>query len=114
MACFVVVHSTASRPLSSWWCGHILYERVGDLIMQNSITLTSKLGSFIFDSDVVLSRAKLIRDTITGQYFSQKPGLPKFQTATELDRYLQYYLSKNLFAIDFEIIFAPVVSDDSC
>lgn len=74
--------------------------------MSNTITLTSKMGSFEFDSSVVLSHAKLIRDAITTQFFNPQGGT-KIRTAEDVKRYIRGQLSEILSHIDFDVIIQP-------
>lgn len=55
--------------------------------MAKEIVLTSRLGQFTFQPYTKLSLAKLIRDTVTGQYFNPKKhevSVKDSDTATEL------------------------------
>lgn len=38
------------------------------------MTLTSKVGKFIFDDEMPISKAKLIRDTVMGQILNPQDG----------------------------------------
>lgn len=51
--------------------------------MSNALVLRNKLGTFIFDQATPLSLAKLVRDTVTGQWFSPRPG--SFRLRNEMD-----------------------------
>jgi hypothetical protein len=62
--------------------------------MPGEITLTSRFGQFTFDKTVILSHAKLIRDTVTGQFFHPKDGEPKMRTVEEALMYVANYCGK--------------------
>lgn len=70
--------------------------------MQTTITLTSKLGSFTFDKSVVLSRAKLIRDAVTGQFFN--PVVPtKIKTEDDAYDFVERHMGRDVEDIPFEL-----------
>lgn len=69
------------------------------------ITLTTKLGHFTFDSHVVLSKAKLIRDSITGQYFNPKSDEPKIKTVDDALEFVSHHIAGDLKYIPFEVVF---------
>lgn len=69
------------------------------------ITLTTKLGHFTFDSHVVLSKAKLIRDSVTGQYFNPKSDEPKIKTVDDAFDFVGHHIAGDLKYIPFEVVF---------
>lgn len=73
----------------------------------NDLVMTSKLGTFIFDRNTVLSKAKLIRDAITGQYFCPKPNEPRITNEKSAHNYALHQLDKNLAEISFELRINP-------
>jgi hypothetical protein len=54
--------------------------------MAEAITLTSKVGRFVFKPDVILSHAKLIRDTVMAQILNPKPGLPSLRGNPSMEK----------------------------
>lgn len=71
--------------------------------MQTHITLTSKIGNFTFDKDVALAKAKLIRDSIVGQFFCPKPHESAIKTEEDAYLYVQTRLGRDLEEIPFEL-----------
>ena len=71
--------------------------------MDKSITLTSKLGYFIFDVGVNLSHAKLIRDTVTGEFFAPKGG-KRIKTKENAYSLMVNHPSNILSDIQFELV----------
>lgn len=67
--------------------------------------LTSKLGRFEFDDDVLLSHAKLIRDMVTGQWFSPKPATKPLKTMQDIRDYMHGYSSQLLTMVWFDVFF---------
>lgn len=52
-------------------------------MQQRGVKMTSRFGTFYFYSSVILSHAKLIRDTITGQAFFPAMGTRRITSAQE-------------------------------
>lgn len=77
-------------------------------MLVSKFTLTSKMGSFIFNDPVILSHAKLIRDSITGQFFSPAPNEPKIGTADEAKRYAKHHIEGKISEIPFEVVINPI------
>lgn len=73
--------------------------------MAGKITLTSKLGSFVFDSHVILSKAKLIRDSITGQFYNPQTDAPKVKTVDDVKDYIEHHVGGHLGDIPFDFSF---------
>lgn len=73
----------------------------------NTQTFRSKMGSFVFDKGVPLVSAKLIRDSVTGQYFKPLPGEPRIKTAEDAEAYVRNNLPKSLCDIPVEIQVDP-------
>lgn len=71
------------------------------------LILTSKLGTFYFDNKTVWSKAKLIRDAITGQYFSPKPNEPRIANEKSAQDYALHQLDRNLAEIAFALEMKP-------
>lgn len=76
--------------------------------MNDTITLTSKVGNFVFDKRVRLSRAKMIRDAILGQYFNPKPNEPSIKTVDDAYSYARDHLSRELESIPFSLFMGKV------
>lgn len=75
-------------------------------------TLTNKLGTFRFDDNVQLSHAKLIRDSITGQYFAPRRNTVRLtdeDSCYEFAATLGYVLGP----IEFELEIRPEVREFS-
>lgn len=72
--------------------------------MQGSITLTSRMGRFVFPMGHRLVDMKLIRDSITGQFFKPLQMEMKIKTAQDAQTYALHHLDRNLAAIDFEVL----------
>jgi len=66
------------------------------------LTFTCGLGVFTFDSNVKLSHAKLLRDTICGQFFNPKTNSKKLRTEEDIYEY-QETLTPLLADIDFDV-----------
>lgn len=64
---------------------------------------SSMLGNFFFDENVPPSKAKLLRDTVTGQYFNPKPGDPKITTEASALEFMHNHPSRTLAEITFDI-----------
>lgn len=67
------------------------------------LVLTSKLGTFVFDKNTILSKAKLIRDSITGQFFTPRPGEPRITTELSAQDYARNHLGQNICDIPFDL-----------
>lgn len=78
--------------------------------MAGEITLTSKMGTFTFDRRVVISKAKLIRDSITGQFFNPKSDERSIKRASDIEPYVRAHLSKQLNEIWFEVTLNPILA----
>lgn len=85
----------------SW---HLTIAQKG-IFMAGKITLTNQLAHFVFDSHVVLSKAKLIRDSITGQYYNPSGDGPKIKTVDGAVGFVQHHIAGNLGDIPFEVVF---------
>lgn len=57
--------------------------------MEQGITFTCKMGSFVFNPDVNLERAKGLRDTVAGQFFNPKPGARRIRTEEDIYMYVE-------------------------
>lgn len=66
------------------------------------LTFTCSLGVFTFGSNVRLSHAKLLRDTISGQFFNPKTNSKKLRTEEDIYNY-QETLPPLLADIDFDV-----------
>lgn len=71
--------------------------------MQTSITLTSKMGNFTFDKRVRLSKAKLIRDSIVGQFFNPRPSEPRIKNEHDAHEYAINHLGRDFEGIPFSL-----------
>lgn len=74
--------------------------------MPHEITLTSKLGVFTFDSDVILAHAKIIRDAVTAQFFNPQNGI-KIRSEADAERFVQNHLGQTLAEIGFDVEIRP-------
>lgn len=70
------------------------------------LILTSKLGTFTFDKRTFLSHAKLIRDSITAQFFSRKPDGPAIRTEEDAHLYV-HQLGREIETIPFDLDIHP-------
>lgn len=66
------------------------------------LTFTCKLGTFVFEEGVVLSRAKMIRDTVMGQFFSPRRGEPMLVDEEDVHAYISEQ-APVLSGIPFEV-----------
>jgi hypothetical protein len=71
-------------------------------------TFRSKMGTFIFDKGVPLVKAKLIRDSITGQFFNPRSNEPRIRTEKDAEEYARHHLSSSLAEIPFEVHIHPM------
>lgn len=71
------------------------------------LILTSKLGTFYFNRNTILSKAKLIRDSITGQFFHPRPNEPKVVDEKTAQFYALHQLDRNLAEIQFDLDMKP-------
>jgi len=67
------------------------------------MTFINKLGTFTFHEDIPLVLAKLIRDTITGQWFNPKPGEPLLTSVQSCYNYILSSDSRVLSVIPFKL-----------
>jgi hypothetical protein len=58
----------------------------------------------MFKSNVRLSQAKLIRDSVMGHFFNPKPNEPKIRTEDDVYRYVREDCSRILAGIPFTVI----------
>lgn len=72
--------------------------------MGGHITLSNQLGNFVFDSHVILSKAKLIRDSITGQYFNPSDGI-KIKSVEHAKNYISNHVAGKLDEVPFDLVF---------
>lgn len=77
--------------------------------MAREITMTCKVGAFIFDKGIILSRAKLIRDAVMGQILNPKSRV-ELRTDVDVYNYVRDALSNDLARIPFEVRLAPSVT----
>lgn len=70
------------------------------------ITLTSRIGSFVFDQGTPLNKAKRLRDEVMGQFFKPAPGLPRIKTDQDIYQFVkeQRHLS-DVSHLRFELVF---------
>lgn len=73
--------------------------------MATEITLTSQLCHFTFSSDVVLSHAKLIRDTVMGQVFTPKRGGRRIKNSQDIYNFVKHDCDEQLAKIPFTVYF---------
>lgn len=71
-----------------------------------TITFTTRMGNFTFDKDILLSKAKLIRDSVVGQFFNPKPNEPRIRNEQDAHDYVRNHLGRDLEWIPFELSFA--------
>ena len=67
------------------------------------ITLTSKIGKFTFDEDTSLSIAKLVRDTVTGQWLSPKDREPELYCIEDAYTFIGQHQSDIVNRVQFEL-----------
>lgn len=67
-----------------------------------SITFTTKMGNFTFHKNVQLSKAKLIRDSVMGQFFSPKTDGPRIKNEADAHNYVRS-VSRDLEGIPFSL-----------
>jgi hypothetical protein len=65
---------------------------------------TTKLGIFSFADGVRDSHAKLIVDTVLGQYFNPDPKGPKLRTVGDAYDFIFSHDSRVLAATEFELV----------
>lgn len=71
------------------------------------LTLTSKIGRFYFDRDTRLSRAKLVRDTVTGQWLSPRDREPELYSVEDACKFILGAQSAVIRGISFELELYP-------
>lgn len=76
----------------------------------NEIILTSKLGRFIFDRSVKLSHAKIVRDTITAQFFDPDPKRIMIDTEEDAYKYMRHHPTAEFASVPFAVSFDPAVA----
>lgn len=81
-------------------------------MMTADLTFTSKLGRFTFDANVPLSLAKLLRDSVTGQFFNPRTNEPRLHTEEDCQDYARNHLSKTLGEVPFDLEINIVKEDD--
>jgi len=69
--------------------------------MERQLILTSKLGTFTFKKGTSLSLAKLVRDTVIGQWFAPKPGEVKLKDAGNCYAFIRNHPSALLADTEF-------------
>lgn len=67
--------------------------------------LTSSLGRFEFDDHTLLAHAKLIRDSVVGQWFNPKPGNQRLHTLTDIEEFVRAHSSTIIAGIKFAFSF---------
>jgi hypothetical protein len=68
------------------------------------VTITTKLGYFVFDMSVPFSQADLIADTVTGQWFNPDPKEPKLTSVQDCYDFILYHPTNKIAAIEFELV----------
>jgi hypothetical protein len=74
---------------------------------KNTFTLTSKLGRFTFRDDTLPSIAKLIRDSVTGQWFAPKEREPELHSKQDCYAYMGNCGCHALSAVTFDLEIKP-------
>lgn len=59
--------------------------------MSDTITIDCKAGRFIFYSDVIMSHAKLVRDTVMAQVVNPDRTLPRIRTGADAVNFVRGY-----------------------
>lgn len=72
---------------------------------EDGITLTCKLGRFTFNRNVLISKAKRIRDEVMGQWFNPRPGSTRLYTEDDIEAYVrnEHHL-RDVAGIPFEVV----------
>lgn len=71
--------------------------------MSGELTMTCKLGRFTFAEGTLLSRAKLLRDSVMGQFFNPKPSNPRLTNEESIYAYARNELDMEDVAFSVEI-----------
>lgn len=64
---------------------------------------TSKLGNFDFDDSTPLSLAKLVRDTVTAQWFNPSPGSQRLKNEDDCYQMIRGHSSQILADVGFDL-----------
>lgn len=67
--------------------------------------LTSAVGKFTFSKEVVLSHAKLIRDSVTAQRLKPQPGLMLIRSAHEATTFMLEHVAGPASRVNFDVVF---------
>lgn len=72
--------------------------------MADGFTISCKMGTFTFDKNVMISKAKRIRDEVMGQFFDPKAGLPRLRTERDIESFVRnaHHL-KDVSDVPFEV-----------
>jgi hypothetical protein len=65
----------------------------------------NQLGKFEFASHVKLSKAKLIRDSITAQFYNPKTDEPRIKTVEDAVDFVAHHIAGDLKHIPFNVAF---------
>lgn len=66
---------------------------------------SSAIGNFFFDKNVAPSKAKLIRDTVVGQFLNPKPGAPQITSKASAQEFIRDHPAQVLAVIPFNFEF---------
>lgn len=69
----------------------------------------SPIGKFEFHDDVLLSHAKLVRDTVVGQWLNPKPGAKRLKTLKDVHEFMASHSSNLLTKLEFDLSLADHV-----
>lgn len=73
----------------------------------NTFTATSKIGKFYFPKGTPLSHAKLVRDTVTGQWLSPRDREMELYSVEDAYKFMAAAQSAVLSGIEFELELYP-------
>ncbi len=76
------------------------------------ITLTSPIGKFIFGEDTSPSHAKLIRDTIVGQWLNPKIRTNHLHSVEDAMMFMRQHPSHTIANIWFDLILSNKIEDE--
>lgn len=77
--------------------------------MNNAHKFTCALGTFTFSRRTSLAVAKLVRDTVMGQFFNPKPGEPKLKTEVDCQEFIRNHPSHTIANVGFDLEFSENV-----
>lgn len=70
----------------------------------NTITMTTKVGRFLFFSSDVLSHCKIVRDSVMGHILNPQNGLPRIKSSAEASAFVKQHVEGPASSVLFKFI----------